>query len=94
MILFWDTLNDNPEILGDDGQLWYYGEDQVAINQGSEGGRYWVKLCKVSNSHAFNDSKGRYQIYDPRLNAWVNLQSTHIETYREVYNLMGAECLE
>lgn len=92
IFLFWDLLNDTPEILGEDGEFYSYGEDSVAIDQGN-GGRYWMKLCKISNVHPLNSSD-RFEIFDPRLDCWTDLSSTDIETYREVFKLAGAQCLE
>lgn len=90
---FWDNLKDTPELLGEDGEFYSYGEDSVAIEQGAERGRYWLKVCKISNVHPLNDSE-RFDVFDPRLMQWVKIHATDIKTYREIFKLAGAECLE
>lgn len=95
MFLFWDLKNNSSELLGDDGEFWSYSEDHVVIDQGGpdEEAYTWYKLCKVSNVHPINEPS-RFEVYDPRLNEWVNLQSTNLKTYREIYKLAGAECYD
>lgn len=64
LFLFWDKMNDCPEILGEDGDFHSYGEDNV------DGSRYWYKLNKFTDVTPLNDWE-RFDIFDPILGDWV-----------------------
>jgi hypothetical protein len=75
VILFWDVKNDAPVILGDNGEFYFYGEDNVAIEQGLESGRYWCKLKKMQDITPLNDLE-RHEVMCPSTGQWIPLAQT------------------
>lgn len=70
MIWFWHNENDHPIILGDDGEFYFYGEDSVSIERGSDDGWYWCKLNKMQDVTPLNDWSG-HEIMDPDTGYWI-----------------------
>ena len=92
MFLFWDKRNDTPEILGDDGLFYSYGEDEVAIEQGCPDSqcRYWIELESRTDITPLNNYH-RYDIFDPQLNEWVQCECSRKELWQEVQRLAGVK---
>ena len=72
--LFWDLEQNELEILGEDGEFYFYHEDNVAINQGDESGRSWTKLNKFRDVTPLNDMD-RFLVFYPEINDWVDFPS-------------------
>lgn len=90
IFLFWDLLNDELELLGEDGNFYAYGEDSVAIARGSESGRYWLTLEKLTDVTPLNNPE-RFEIYDEREGGWVKCLSSSDETWQQVQKLAGVK---
>ena len=88
--LFWDKLNDSPNILGEDGELYFYSEDSVAINQGApdEECRHWVHTCKLGDNQPFNNPD-RYLWCHPKTGEWIECDNMTPSDFREVYEAAG-----
>ncbi len=88
IFLLWDKLNDSPEILGEDGEFYFYSEDNVVIARGGEGGRFWTKLNKFTDVTPLNNCD-RFDIFDPLENDWVPLISARDELVSEMHKYAG-----
>ncbi len=86
--LFWDKENDTPEILGEDGEFYSYGEDNVAIERNESGGRYWVKMNKFTDVTPLNNWV-RYEVFDPLLDYWVSWDHAREDFVNEVHRHAG-----
>lgn len=87
--IFWDKETDEPEILGEDGEFYFYGEDAVAINQGNESGRFWCRLDKLVDVTPLN-ARERFDILNPETGEWVSFSDVCIELIQQVQRLAGA----
>lgn len=90
IFLFWDTLNDSPEILAEDGEFWSYSEDSVAIKQGLKSGRSWYQLEKLLDVTPLNEPN-RFDVYDELLGDWVSCQNSHEKTWAKIQKLAGVK---
>lgn len=70
IFIFWDKLNDEPEILGEDGEFYFYNEDQVAIRQNPDSGRNWVKINKMQDVSPLNDFD-RFDFFSESTGDWI-----------------------
>lgn len=69
---FWDKMNDELEILGEDGQFYLYGQDTVARDQGDpdEKWQYWLHIHPMQNVSPLNEWD-RYELMDPESGEWI-----------------------
>ena len=90
--LFWDKLNNTPEILGDDGEFYGYNEDVVAIDQGAPDDecRNWYHLEKRLDVTPLNTWQ-RFEVFDPELERWVPFDSARKELVQEIYKHSGVK---
>ncbi len=70
IFLFWDVTNDTPEILGEDGEFYFYSEDSVAIEQDPETGRMWTKSNKMQDITPLNNYD-KFEFWSELANDWI-----------------------
>lgn len=88
MILFWDLRNESPEIMDEDGIMWSYGEDSVAVEHDPNTGRYWMKICKTCDITPFN-TPDRFEVFDEIQMIWCELSETDFEFYKKIKRMSG-----
>lgn len=90
IFLFWDKMNDTPEILAEDGSFYSYGEDSVAIKRNEKGGRFWIELESRQDITPLNYWY-RYDIFDTKHNCWIPWQDCRHELVRKVRKQAGVK---
>lgn len=90
IFLFWDKVNDELELLGEDGEFSFYSEDSVAIRQGDESGRYWCELEKLQDLTPLRDWK-RFEIMDPETGEWVEWEEAPTSLIQQVQKHAGVK---
>ncbi len=89
IFLFWDKLNDEPEILGEDGEFYFYNQDEVLIQRGDwDGAQHWVKLNKMQDTTPLNDFE-RFDFFSEEDDAWISYDSATREQVQAVHRAAG-----
>lgn len=93
LFLFWDKRNDTPELLGEDGEFYSYGEDSIAIARNEEGGYYWTQLEKLKDVTPLNTPE-RFEVFNPESNLWESILSADEDLIKKIQKHVGVKYWE
>lgn len=85
LYLFWDRMNNIPEILDEDGIFYFFNTDDVAIQQNAPEHqcRNWVSICPMRDITPIN-KPDRFDIFDEKFNHWVSFDCADESLIRKV----------